>query len=203
MELNKNAGLTTTYLNVADGHLVQRHKEKTSQTTERINKIGNTVLEEMFKIIKGIIIDVNVFDSAYGKNLVIRFKNAFLAKDKVNKTEKYNYVSMEGYVSISMSYKSRYSSSFLKRLPNTDRFGEVELMPWEMIDKVDPKKKITGITLYQGCIKIPSAFSKENPNGIPPMVKHVIGDKTIWDDTAMMDFLMAKASEWIKEEVPF
>jgi len=64
-----------------------------------------------------------------------------------------------------------------------------------MIDKNDPSRKITGITLYQndgnGWVKVLPYYTKENPNGLPEMVKVKIKGKESWDDTDMMDFLFA------------
>jgi hypothetical protein len=95
---------------------------------------------------------------------------------------------------IQMPFSSRYSSSFLKAVPNLNLSDEVKLAPWAMTDKNDPTKQVTGITMYQGG-KVPSYYTKEDPNGLPPMVKIKIKGKEAWDDTDMMDFLFNAASK--------
>ncbi len=73
----------------------------------------------------------------------------------------------------------------------------VRLLPWSMIDKNDPTKKVTGITLYQessnGWYKIPPYYTKNEPKDLPQMKQVTIKGKTVWDDFEMMDFLFKNA----------
>jgi hypothetical protein len=66
-------------------------------------------------------------------------------------------------------------------------------MPWSMKDKTDATKIVTGITLYQDGNKIPPAYTKEDPNGLPQMVKIKVKGKEQWDDSDMMGFLEQQA----------
>jgi hypothetical protein len=181
MGLNKSEPMT--YLNVANGKLVRQHREATSETVQRTNKSGKVVHEEFFKDLTGTITRIETKENEYGKQWQIVFQDG---------THKYM---------VQMPYSGRYSSSFLKTLPNVTQGQPVKFKPWEMTDKHDSSKKITGVTLYQddgnGFVKIPSAFTKEDQNGLPEMKKVKIKGKETWDDFEMMTFLENMAKEWI------
>lgn len=184
MALNKFEG-GAIYLSVANGQLVRQHKEANKETKERENKQGRIVHEEFFKDLTGIITAITTKENNYGKQWLVTFTDG---GDK--------------YI-VQMPYSSRYSSSFLKALPNLSQGQPVRFMPWEMQDKKDAAKKITGITLYQdqdgnGMTKVPSAYTKEDPNGLPEMKKVKIKGKLTWDDSDMMTFLEEMANDWMK-----
>lgn len=180
MALNKNQGAGYIYLSVANGKLVRQHKKPTEATTERINKQGKVVYEEFFKDLIANLVSITTKDGEFGKQWIVLFED-------------------EGqYFQVQMNYSSRYSSSFLKSLPNVNAELPIKFMPWEMEDKNDPSKKVTGITIYQddgnGFVKVPSAYTKEEPNGLPQMKKIKIKGKEQWDDTDMMAFLEKMAT---------
>jgi hypothetical protein len=171
MGLNKSEGANTVYLSVADGKLVRQHKQANANTVERTTKTGKLVYEEHFKDLKAMLVDLETRENDYGKQWQLKFKDG-----------------NETFI-IQMPYSSRYASSFLKALPLVDLTQPVRFMPWSMQDKNDATKKVTGITLYQTGGKIPSAYTKENPNGLPEMKQIKIKNKLTWDDSDMTDFL--------------
>lgn len=171
MALSQLGGTNTTYLSVADGNLVRQHKQATERTTERITKTGKLVFEEKFKDLTAKLVNLNTRENDYGKQWQLTFADG-----------------SDTYI-VSLPYSSRYASSFLKALPNVNIGKEVRLMPWAMKDKLDATKTITGITLYQDGNKIAPAYTKEEPNGLPQMVKIKVKGKEQWDDSAMMEFL--------------
>lgn len=183
MGLNKSANEGTIFLSVANGKLVQQHKSPTENTVERINKKGRLVYEESFKDLTGFISKIETKENEFGKQWHILF---------VDDKEKYL---------VQMPYSGRYSSSFLKALPNVDKSKPVRFFPWEMDDKNNTSKKVTGITLYQddgnGEVKIKPAYTKEDPNGLPEMKKIKVKGKETWDDSDMMAYLEEMAMEWI------
>lgn len=171
MALSQLGGTNTTYLSVADGNLVRQHKQATERTTERITKTGKLVFEEKFKDLTAKLVNLNTRENDYGKQWQLTFADG-----------------ADTYI-VSLPYSSRYASSFLKALPNVNIGKELRLMPWAMKDKLDATKTITGITLYQDGNKIAPAYTKEEPNGLPQMVKIKVKGKEQWDDSAMMEFL--------------
>lgn len=191
MALTSLSGSNTVYLSVSDGNLVQQHKTPTDKTVERITKTGKLVYEQKFRDLTGKIIGIETAENDYGKQWKIKFTDG----DK-------SYI-------VSLPYSSRYASSFLKALPNVDKAIDVTFMPWSMKDKQNPEKMITGITMYQNGDKVFPAYTKENQNGLPQMVKIKVKGKETWDDSEMMEFLETMAMEWIGsksepiEDAPF
>lgn len=184
MGLNKSENAGMVYLSVANGRLVRQHKEATPDTVQRENKVGKLVHEEFFKELVGVITKIDTKENDYGKQWQIVFSDG---------DDKYM---------VQMPYSGRYSSSFLKALPNVEQGKAVKFMPWEMQDKNNAAKKVTGVTMYQndgnGFVKVPSAYTKEDPNGLPEMTKKKIKGKDQWDDSEMMEFLEEMAKDWMK-----
>jgi len=180
MALSKQSS-NTIYLSVADGYLVRSFREATSESTQRVTKTGKLVHEEKYKDLTGLLVGAETKENDFGKQWCLKFKDG---ED--------NYI-------VNMPYSSRYSSSFLKALPNIDLSKNVKFMPWSMNDKNDATKKITGITCYQndgnGMVKIAPAFTKDAPNGLPEMKQIKVKGKITWDDSDMTDFLENVAKE--------
>jgi len=171
------------FLSIADGKLVQQHKEpRRDVTTTRITKTGKTVHEEKFDYIEGKLFSLKTKENDYGKQYILGVQDG---DDKF-------------YINI--SYSSRYATSFLKALPNIDASKPVKLMPWSMTDKNDATKKITGITMWQDGEKIAPFYTKEAPNGLPEMVQVKLKGKMQWDSTDMDAFLEAMAMKKFGED---
>lgn len=171
MALSNLGGVNTTYLSVADGNLVRQHKQANERTSERLTKTGKLVFEERFKDLTAKLDGIDTRENDYGKQWQLKFQD------------------QGDFYIVSLPYSSRYASSFLKALPNLDLSKEVRFMPWAMKDKNDATKTITGITLYQDGEKIAPYYTKEDPKGLPQMVKIKVKGKEQWDDSDMMSFL--------------
>jgi hypothetical protein len=171
MALSNLGGVNTTYLSVADGNLVRQHKQANERTTERLTKTGKLVFEERFKDLTAKLDGIATRENDYGKQWQIKFQD------------------QGDFYIVSLPYSSRYASSFLKVLPNIDLSKEIRFMPWAMKDKNDPTKTITGITMYQDGEKLAPYYTKEDPKGLPQMVKIKVKGKEQWDDSDMMSYL--------------
>ena len=171
MALSQLGGVNTTYLSVADGNLVRQHKQANERTTERLTKTGKLVFEERFKDLSAKLDGIATRENDYGKQWQIKFQD------------------QGDFYIVSLPYSSRYASSFLKVLPNIDLSKEIRFMPWAMKDKNDPTKTITGITMYQDGEKLAPYYTKEDPKGLPQMVKIKVKGKEQWDDSDMMSYL--------------
>lgn len=173
MGLEKQSG-RKNFLTISDGKLVLQHQNPIEGVTiERENKNGKIVHEEFFTAIKARITNIQSKDTTFGMVWEIELTDE------------------DGTVYLlSWNYSSRYTNNFFRALPNVDLSQPVKLSPWSMKDKNDSSKKVTGITMYQGAAngKIPFAFDKENPNGMPEMVKKKIKGKDVWDDSAQLEF---------------
>ena len=182
MALSQLGGANTTYLSVADGNLVRQHKQANERTAERLTKTGKLVFEERFKDLTAKLDGITTRENDYGKQWQLRFQDG------------------GDYYVISLPYSSRYASSFLKALPNIDLSKEIRFMPWAMKDKMDATKTITGITLYQDGEKIAPYYTKEDPKGLPQMVKIKVKGKEQWDDSDMMTFLEEMALNLFEQD---
>lgn len=184
----------TIYLSVADGSIIRQHKEATEFTKERVTKTGKLVHEQKYKDLSGILVSVQTRENDFGKQWSLKFKDG------------------EDVYIINLPYSSRYSSDFLKKLPNIDLSNVVKFAPYSFADK-QTQKQITGITLYQNGNKVESAYTKDNPNGLPQMKQIKVKGVTTWDDTDMMEFLEQKtaslfsnqstANDIAEDETPF
>jgi hypothetical protein len=167
---NNNSAI---YLSISDGKIVRRFKEKTKDSVERVLtkgvNAGKTVHEEKYAFVEGLITNIEAKDSPqYGKNWIVTIQD---------ETETYL---------LQMDYSSGYSSAFLKALPNVDINSKVKLSP-KMTLEGDKKKATLFINQHGEAAKW--AFTKDNPNGLPPMTKQKVKGKEVWDDSDMMEFL--------------
>jgi len=161
----------TIFLSIGDGKITRRVKEPTGSSKQRTTKEGKVVNEEIYDAVTGIITDIKVTThDKYGK-----FWNVYLQDG-------------EDTYCLQMNYSSGYASAFLKALPNVDLSARVKLIPSMKV--VDGKKKVT-LFINQHGRALKHFYSKENPNGLPPMVKTKFKGQEVWDDTDMMQFLEA------------
>lgn len=173
----KNYGGSGIYLSIAEGKLVRQYKESVKDVTvSRVNKTGRTVHEQKFDYIEGKITNLRVNINDYGKQYVVEITD--------DEGEKFF---------INMMYSSRYANSFLKCLPNIDLKQPVKLQPWSLIDKKDPTKTVTGTTMWQAGKKIEPFYTKDNPNGLPPMTQVKFKGELKWDSSDMDEFLEQKS----------
>jgi hypothetical protein len=159
---------SAVYLSIMDGKIVRRFQSPTAQTKERVTKEGKLVHEEIYKGWTGRITNVKTRESDYGKDWQV-----YLQDD-------------DGTAILSMRYSSGYASAFLKALPNVDLSREVTITPHI---KIEGDKKRTGIFINQGGQSVKWYYTKETPNGLPPLEQIKVKGVATWDDSKMMEFL--------------
>ena len=205
MGFNNQTGGSRKFATIADGRIVLSHQNPIEGVTEsRTNKNGKLVHEQKFTSFSGKLISIASKDTNFGMLWEVTMRDG------------------EETVVISWNYSSRYTNNFFRALPNVDLSLDVELAPWSMQDKTDPKKKVTGLTMYQTIngarTKVPFFYSKETPNGLPEMkkIEKKKAGKVIveWDDSEQMEFfekyltervlpILAGRSSAVTEEAPF
>lgn len=189
MGLINSQGGSKVFLSISNGKLVRSFKEKTDGAVSRINKAGREVFEMFYDSLEGTITGVGTKESDYGKFLVVQVES--------------NGVNYQ----LEMNFSSGYSASFLKTLPNVNLSTRVTITPKLTIEG-DKKKSVCFLSQNGNGLKW--AFTRENPNGMPDLVKIKVKGKDTWDDSDRMEFLEnyakglfgAKASV-IDDEVPF
>jgi hypothetical protein len=178
------------YYNVQDGKVVQSYGKKKPEKeipnlVSRINKNNETVYEVQHSAIEGYIESVSVETTElYGDKLVLVLSDGAESS------------------TIQMNFSSNYAKSFLMRIRNISTTNNVILVPYSFEDKTTGKTR-TGITVYQGSIanenKVASSFTKEEPNGLPPMKQIKVKGKDTWDDTDQLEFFKAELEVFKKK----
>lgn len=157
------------YLTISNGQLCRRFQSPTKTSKERVNKKGTTVHEEFYKGWKGRITGIAVQEhKEFGK-----FWNVTIADE-------------QGEAIIQMNYSSGYSAAFLKTLPNIDLNSDIVFSPSMKIEG-DKKKATVFITQHGKPVKW--AYTKDDPNGLPQLVKQKVKGKVVWDDSEICEFL--------------
>lgn len=91
-----------------------------------------------------------------------------------------------------LSFESKLSTRFLGFLKNVDLSKDVVIkagVEKEFATSKEVKNVVrTAIFIFQDGKSIKSAFTKENPNGLPKMKEIKVGNKKIWDKEEYMKF---------------
>lgn len=163
------------FYSIFDGHICRTFKEPTKDSKPRVNKKGNTVHEEYYAFIDGIITDIQTREhQEYGKFWLITLKDG------------------EDNQVLQLNYSSGYSSGFLKMLPNVDLSKSVKVIP--SVKSVDGKPR-TSIFITQEGKALKHFWTKDSPGDLPPLVKTKFQGKDRWDDYDQMKFLEAFVKE--------
>lgn len=156
------------FITILNGKLCQRVPEGTEGAVTRVNKIGNTVHEKFHDFFVGKLVDIKVKDGEYGKTWNFHFVD-----------------SGELYI-LQLSYSNSFATAFLKMLPNIDLTKEMKVSP--SVKEVDGKQR-SSLFINQDGQTVKHAYTRENPNGMPDLVKVIVKGQEVWDDTKRLEFL--------------
>lgn len=172
---------SAVYLSISDGKICRRVQSPTETSKERTTKEGKIVHEEFYKGWFGMIKNVKAHDSEYGRKWMVEVHDLTVT------------------AILQFNYSSGYASSFLKALPNVDLNRAVAIKP--NVTMIGDKKKTT-IFLEQDGKAVKWFYTKDNPNGLPPMKLIKIKGVESWDDSEMLEYLEKKTAE-LFETTPF
>lgn len=156
------------FITILGGKLCQRVPEGTEGAVKRVNKLGNTVYEKFYDSFTGRLADIKVQDGTYGK------------------TWNFVFVDKEDPYTLQLSYSNSFATAFLKILPNIDLSKEMKISP--SVKEVDGRNRST-LFINQDGKALKHAYTRENPNGLPPMEQVTIRGVASWDDTKRLVFL--------------
>jgi hypothetical protein len=159
---------TGNFITIYQGKFTQRVPEGTVGASQRTNKLGNVVWEKYYDSFTGKLLNIRTQDGTYGKQWIFDFKD---------NAEVYH---------LQLPYSNSFASTFLKILPNIDLSQEMKLTA--QMKEVDGKVK-SSLFVNQGGNALKHAFTRDNPNGLPPMEQITIKGQQQWDDTAQLEFL--------------
>jgi hypothetical protein len=187
-----------TYLGCANGKFVKRVADTTAKSVARkitkgVNE-GKEIHEEFYKGFQGAIKLIEVERSADFGNKWVFVIDTTIEESSPEKTI------------LKLGMKSSYADSILLRLPNINLNADVLFEAFSFIPKGETKER-TGIMLkqYNANSKkwdnIPKFFTKEMPNGMPPLKEIVLDGVKKYDSTDKMLFLEnLVSSKFVKEE---
>jgi hypothetical protein len=179
MGLNKDSG-RKNFLTIGNGKIVLQHQNPIEGvTTQRVNKNGKTVHEEIFTSVTAMIANIQSKDTTFGKVWEIELTD-----------------NSETYV-LSFNYSSRYTNNFFRALPNIDLSQPVKIAPWTMADKKDSSKTVIGLSISQNGNKVPFKWDKDNPGNLPEMEQIKRKGKLEWDDSKQLEFF----EDMLKKEI--
>ncbi len=182
MGLGNNMSSGTTYLTVGFGKICKRVKEPTK--TSIVRKLtmgpneGQEINEEQYTSLDGYIRDVKVKETSFGFQWLIDIEDG------------------EDSYQMQIPYESGTARGILNRLPNIDLKSPVTINSMEVETKKGGTKTV--LWMLQNGVKIPSAYTQEDPNGMPEVVKKMKGRKEEYDFGDQLLFL-----EKMIEGLPF
>ncbi len=157
------------YITIYQGKFCIRVPEGTEGSVERVNKLGNKVSEMFYDSFNGVLTNIKTKDSAdYGKNW------------------EFTLVDGEDQYTLQLSYSNSFAKNILKMLPNVDLSKPMTLSPSM---KMEDGKQKTSLFINQDGKAIKHAYTKDVPNGLPPMEKIKVKGQDMWDDSASLAFL--------------
>lgn len=156
------------YYSISDGKISRQFKEATANSKERTNKNGRQVHEEFYDYIDGVITNIATKDSDYGKFWMITLSDGDQSQI------------------LQFNYSSGYANAFLKCLPNVNLTEKVKIIPSL---KLEGDKKKTALFITQNGEPVKWYYTKDHPNGLPPLEQKKVKGKMIWDDSESMAFL--------------
>ena len=169
------------YYNVSNGKIVKSFgSNETEGATSRVNKVGNTVYEKYFSFIEGNLIDASIkSNEAFGDSIILKLQDEAGELDILQ-----------------LKFDSSYGRSFLFKIPNLDLSKSMKIVPYSFTNKNG--KEITGLNIYNNA-KVLSAFSREEPNGLPPLKEITFNGKKQWDKTKQLAFLSEIFVEFVSK----
>lgn len=169
------------WITIYNGKFSQKVQENVAGAVQRTNKLGKTVHEKFYDSFTGKLVNIRTQDGSYGRNWIFDFRD-------------------NGEVfHLNLGYSNSFATAFLKMLPNIDVTKEMQVSP--SVKEVDGKNR-SSLFVKQGDNWIKSAYTKENPNGMPDLKQVKIKGQLAWDDTERMEFLEAMVNEEILPKLP-
>lgn len=175
----KREGSGKIYIGCSKGMFVRRMDKPNKDTIERVlekgPKKGEIVYEYHFNWFEGQLLSIRrQAHEQYGISYEFEFDVS------PNPEEKKIFV-------LKLNHDSGYAKNILMKLPNCDLKEDLCLTSYKFTPTGQSKPRM-GISVSQNDNKVPAAFTKDEPNGMPQIKQVVINGKSVWDSTEQMEF---------------
>jgi len=164
------------YLALVKGVITQRVKPGTEGATQRENKKGDVVFEKQYSGLSGFIVNIRKESAEFDGVTQYQWRITFIVDGDDGK----NYI-------LTIPEASRICGQIMNRLPNVDFTKEVDLFTGEGVDK-ETGKPFQWATIKQGGEKVMPKFTKDNPNGLPPLSRIKVRGQEMWDSSDQLAF---------------
>ena len=165
------------FISIVGGRFCIRVPEGTAGAETRTNKLGKLVTEKYYDNFTAKLVGLKVADGNYGKQWEFRFQD----NGEVYKLQ--------------LGYTNSFAKNIIKMLPNADLSKEMKISPQTKVEPDGTKK--SSIFINQDGKALKHAYTRELPNGLPPMVQVTVKGSLVWDDTDQMVFLEKMVNETI------
>jgi hypothetical protein len=165
------------FISIVGGRFCIRVPEGTAGAETRVNKLGKTVSEKYYDDFTGKLVDLKTTDGNYGKQWEFSFQD----KGDVYKLQ--------------LGYTNSFAKNIIKMLPNADLSKEMKVTPMTKVEADGTKK--SSIFINQDGQALKHAYTKDAPNGLPPMTQVTVKGTLVWDDTDQMVFLEKMVNDTI------
>lgn len=170
------------FLKVVNGKIAQKVSKDTVGAKPRINKNGEEVYELYFNAIEGVLESIeHRVSEEYGNSYDLTFRDV----DQL-------------YV-LNLGCSGRVTNGLLGRIPNIDLSQPIEFRVFTIKDQATGKDKQYS-SVYQNRVKIEPYYTKDNPNGLPPMVQVKVKGQLVWDDSDQIEFLRKMVEKVFSEQ---
>ncbi len=175
MGLGNNEG--GKFISIVGGRFCIRVPEGTAGAETRTNKLGKLVTEKYYDNFTAKLVGLKVTDGNYGKQWEFSFQDG----GEVYKLQ--------------LGYTNSFAKNILKMLPNADLSKEMKISPQTKVEADGTKK--SSVFINQDGKALKHAYTKDAPNGLPPMEQLTVKGVQVWDDTKQMIFLEQMVNDTI------
>lgn len=169
------------FFTILQGKFCIRVPEGTPGAVARVNKMNKTVYEIFHDSFTAKLVNIRTRDGEYGKSWEFDFRDG------------------EELYTLQLSYSNSYATNILKMLPNVDLTKEMKIQPSQ---KIENGKTKSSLFISQDGKTLKHAYTKDVPNGLPPMEQVTVKGQQVWDDTARLEFLHAMVVADILPKLP-
>ncbi len=169
------------YFTILNGKFCVRVSQDTPGAVARVNKVQKTVYEIFHDSFTAKLINIRTRDGEYGKSW------------------EFDFLDGKEVYTLQLSYSNSYATNILKMLPNIDLTKEMKLQPSQ---KIEDGKTKSSLFISQDGKTLKHAYTKDAPNGLPPMEQVTVKGQQVWDDSKRLTFLEEMVNTTILPKLP-